>query len=90
MLDLTEALPWDQGSHVCVYVVFMSELDKKLVSKCPVPLLTSLVPRHFQYRYLDWSQFRDDGFTVLVDSEYIQPFMECLKWLPFSPPPHIK
>uniref|UniRef100_UPI003AF6EDD9 GIY-YIG nuclease family protein n=1 Tax=Thiolapillus sp. TaxID=2017437 RepID=UPI003AF6EDD9 len=75
---------------VYVFVVyFMSELDKKLVSTCPVPLLSSLVPHHLQeqYRYLDWSRFRDDGFALLLDSEHIQPFTECLQSLH---PPNIK
>ena len=61
-------------SHACDYVdVFMSELDKKLMSKCPVLLLLSLVPSHLQeqYRYLDWSRFRDDGFALLLDSEIL-------------------
>ena len=74
-------------SHACDYVdVFMSELDKKLVSTCPVPLLSSLVPRHLQeqYRYLDWLQFGDDGFALLLDSEHIQLFTECLQ--SFHPP----
>ena len=77
-------------SHACDYVdVFMSELDKKLVSTCPVPLLSSLVPHHLleQYRYLDWSRFRDDGFALLLDSEHIQPSTECLQSLH---PPNIK
>ena len=77
-------------SHACDYVdVFMSELDKKLVSTCPVPLLSSLVPHHLQeqYRYLDWSRFRDDGFALLLDSEHIQPVTECLQSLH---PPNIK
>ena len=77
-------------SHACDYVdVFMSELDKKLMSKCPVLLLLSLVPRHLQeqYRYLDWSRFRDDGFALLLDSEHIQPSTECLQSLH---PPNIK
>ncbi|WP_419629348.1 hypothetical protein, partial [Thiolapillus sp.] len=77
-------------SHACDYVdIFMSELDKKLVSTCPVPLLSSLVPHHLQeqYRYLDWSRFRDDGFALLLDSEHIQPFTECLQSLH---PPNIK
>ena len=77
-------------NHACDYVdVFMSELDKKLVSTCPVPLLSSLVLRHLQeqYRYLDWSRSRDDGFALLQDSEHTQPFTECLQSLH---PPNIK
>ena len=73
-----------------VFVVyFMSELDRKLVSTCRVPLLSSLAPHHLQelYRYLDWSRFRDDVFALLLDSEHIQPFTECLQSLH---PPNIK
>ena len=46
-------------NHACDYVaVFVSELDWKLMSTCPVPLLLSLLPRLLQgqYRYLDWSR----------------------------------
>jgi len=48
-------------NHACNYVdVFMSELDRKLMSTCPVPLPSSLLPCHLQkqYRYLDWSRFQ--------------------------------
>ena len=71
-------------NHACDYVdMFLSELDRKLVSTCPVPLLSSLLPHHLQeqYRYLDWSWFRDDGFAILLDSEHLQPFTDCLQSL---------
>ena len=71
-------------NHACNYVdVFMSELDRKLVSTCPVPLLSSLLPCHLQeqYRYLDWWRFRDDGFAILLDSKHLQPFTDCLQSL---------
>ena len=74
-------------NHACDYVdVFVSELDRKLVSTCLVPLLSSLLPRHLQeqYRYRDWSRFRDDGFAILLDSEHLQPFTGCLQ--PLHPP----
>ena len=63
--------------------VFMSELDRKLVSTCPVPLLSSLLPRHLQeqYRSLDWLRFCDDGFAILLDTEHLQPFTDCLQSL---------
>ena len=36
-------------NHACDYVdVFMSELDRKLVSTRPVPLLSSLLAHHLQ------------------------------------------
>ena len=77
-------------NHACDYVdVLMSELDRKLVSTSPVPQLSPLLPCHLQeqYRYLDWSRFRDDGFAILLDSEHLQPFTDCLQSLH---PPNIK
>ena len=77
-------------NHACDYVdVFMSEKDRKLVSTCPVPLLSSLLPHHLQeqYRYLDWSRFGDDGFAILLDTKHLQPFTDCLQLLH---PPNIK
>ena len=71
-------------NHACDYVdVFMSELDRKLESTCPVPLLSSLLPRHLQeqYRSLDWLRFCDDGFAILLDTEHLQPFTDCLQSL---------
>ena len=76
-------------NHACGYAdVFISELDRILVSTCPVPLL-SLLPCHLQeqYTYLDWWRFRDDGFAILLDSEHLQPFTDCLQSLH---PPNIK
>ena len=59
------------------------------MSTCPVPLLSSLLPRHLQeqYRYLDWWRFRDDGFAILLDREHLQPFTRCLQSLH---PPDVK
>ena len=76
--------------HLCDYVdVFMAELDDRLVTSCPVPLLSSSLPPTMcdQFRYLDWSRFRDDGFTVLMDTKHIQRFTECLSELH---PPNIQ
>ena len=74
MLDLTKTLPAMGPNHTCDYVdVFMPELDRKLVSTCPVPLLSLLLLHHLQeqYRYLDWSWFYDDGFVILLESEHL-------------------
>ena len=77
-------------NHACDYVdVFMSELDEKLVLNCPVPLLSSLLPDSLKatYRNLDWSRFRDDGFTILPNAKDIEAFSACLQSLH---PTHIK
>ena len=77
-------------NHACDYVdVFMSELDDKLVLECPVPLLSSLMPENVREKHksLDWSRFRDDGFTILPDERDIEAFSACLQSLH---PPHIK
>lgn len=70
--------------HACDYVdIFMGELDEQLVSYCPVPLLSSRVPPQSQEEllYLDWSRFRDDGFTILPDSESVAGFENVLQTL---------
>ena len=57
--------------HACDYVdVFMGELGRELASRCPVPLLSSIVPPQCREElvYLDWSRLRDDGITILPDS----------------------
>ena len=76
MLDLTKTLPIAMGpNHTCDYVdVFMPELDRKLVSTCPVPLFSLQLLCHLQeqYRYLDWSWFHDGGFVILLESEHLQ------------------
>ena len=79
-------------AHSCDYVdVYMSELDEKLVTQCPVPLLTSILPTDErdkpENRTLNWSRFRDDGFAILLDPAYVQPFEEHLQTLN---PPNIR
>ena len=65
--------------HACDYVdIFMDELDRELVSRCPVPLLIlwSRAPPWCKEEliYLDWSRFRDDGITILPNAEYVSAF----------------
>lgn len=77
-------------SHACEYVdIFMSELDEKLVRECPVPLLSSTLPQQVRdkHSYLDWSRFRDDGFTVLLNENHADSFGQFLQLLH---PPNIK
>ena len=57
-------------NHACDYVdVFVSELDRQLMS-CPVPLLSSLLPRLLQGQYTSWTGRRDstDTWTGRGDS----------------------
>ena len=77
-------------SHACDYVdVFMSELDKTVVNSSPVPLITSTLPPEIQEQYtpLNWSRFRDDGFTILLSENDVPPFFDFLQTLH---PPNIK
>lgn len=69
-------------SHACDYVdVFMSRLDEELVASSPVPLLSSTLPLHLQnsLKNLDWSRFRDDGFTILLDENQVTEFESFLQ-----------
>lgn len=70
-------------AHAPTYVdVFMGELDKKLVESCPVPLLSSLSNgKRVKQENLDWSRYRDDGFTVLPNHEDIDEFVSHLQEL---------
>ena len=73
-------------SHACDYVdIFMNEIDTKLVNSCPIPLISSLKsdidPR------LNWSRFRDDGFTIIPDGDDITAFSDFLQTLH---PPNIR
>ena len=73
-------------SHACDYVdIFMNEIDEKLVNSCPVPLISSLKPDIDSS--LNWSRFRDDGFTILPDSDDFTLFSDFLQTLH---PPNIK
>lgn len=78
-------------AHSCDYVdIYMGELDEKLVDTCPVPLLsTSTLDNHelADFKHLDWSRFRDDGITILMDPDHVQPFIDHLQALN---PPNIK
>jgi hypothetical protein len=77
-------------AHSCDYVdIYMGELDEKLVKKCPVPLLTSLLTGRdeTEFKSWNWSRFRDDGITILLDESHVQPFVQHLQALN---PPNIK
>ena len=77
-------------AHSCDYVdVFMGELDVKLVDSSPVPLISSLLPVEAQQeaRSLDWSRFRDDGITLLLDPAHVPLFERHLQALN---PPNIR
>ena len=76
--------------HACDYVdIFMGELDRELVSHCPVPLLSSRAPPRCkkELMYLAWSRFRADGITILPNAEYVSAFEQHLQNLH---PPDIK
>ena len=63
--------------HSCDCVdVFMGELDRELVSHCPVPLLASRAPPRCmeEVMYLDWSRFTDDGINILPNAEYVSAY----------------
>ena len=73
-------------SHACDYVdIFMHEIDVKLVDSCPIPLVSSLKP-NIDPR-LDWSRFRDDGFTIIPNDDDFTIFSDFLQTLH---PPNIK
>ena len=61
--------------------IFMGELDRELVSCCPVPLLSSRAPPlcKEEFMYLDWSRFRDNGITILPNAEYVFVFEQHLQ-----------
>ena len=70
--------------HACDYVdVFMGQLDEKLVAESPVPLLSSLQGQqgNKELSYLDWSRFRDDGFSILPNEERAKDFEDFLQTL---------
>ena len=78
--------------HSCDYVdvdVYMGQLDHRLVESSPVPLLSSLLPKDQReaYRQLDWSRYRDDGITVLLDPSHVPEFEAHLQSLN---PPNIR
>ena len=76
--------------HACDYVdIFMGELDRELVSHCPVPLLSSRAPPRCkeELMYLAWSRFRVDGITILPKAEHVSVFEQHLQNLH---PPDIK
>ena len=54
----------------------LAELDRELVSHCPVPLLSSRIPpwRKEKLMYFAWSRFRDDGITILPNAEYVSAY----------------
>ena len=77
-------------AHACEYVdVYMGELDTKLVETSPVPLISSLVPAETReaHKYLDFSRFRDDGFTILLNNDHVDAFTKHLESLN---PPNIR
>ena len=70
--------------HACDYVdIFMGELDRELVSHCPVLLLSSRAPPRCkeEHMYLDCSRFGDDSITILPNAEYVFAFEQHLQWL---------
>ena len=71
-------------SHACDYVdIFMGELDEMIVNQSPIPLLSSLAPTNSatDLKSLDWSRFRDDGFTIIPDESYVDRFEQHLQAL---------
>jgi hypothetical protein len=71
-------------SHACDYVdVFMGDLDKRTIHDSPVPLLSSLLPieNREEHSSLDWSRFRDDGITVLLQPAHTALFEDHLQSL---------
>ena len=68
--------------HACDYVdVFMGFLDEKTVKDSPVPLLSSLISStaDTSTHSLDWSRFRDDGITFLLDPNHVNSFENHLQ-----------
>ena len=60
--------------HACDYVdVFMGELDRKVVELSPVPTLSTLLPPQIQRENedLDWSRFRDDGISIMLQESHV-------------------
>ena len=67
-------------SHAPDYVdIFMNVLDNKLVNDCPISLITSLKPE--LDINLNWSRFRDDGFTIIPEINDIGLFEDHLQSL---------
>jgi len=68
--------------HACDYVdVFMGFLDEKTVKDSPVPLLSSLISSTADTPTcsLNWSRFRDDGITFLLDPNHVNSFENHLQ-----------
>ena len=71
-------------AHSCDYVdIFMGELDRSLVNTSPVPLVLTLLPTEDRemHQQLDWSRFRDDGFTILLHPDHAAKFESHLQSL---------
>ena len=53
--------------------IFMGELDREPVSRCPVSLLLSRAPQRCKEEllYFDLCIFRDDGITILPKAGYL-------------------
>lgn len=88
--DITVAKP-NRGiamgpAHACDFVdIFMGEIDEKVVSQSPIPLLTSLCPANSpDQNVLNWSRFRDDAITILPDRQSVPAFERHLESV--SPP----
>ena len=70
--------------HACDYVhIFMGELDRELVSRCPIPLLSSRAPPRFREElvYFDWSRFKDDDITISPNAGCVSAFEQHLQKL---------
>ena len=70
--------------HACDYVdVFMGQLDEKLVTESPVPLLSSLQEQQgmLEDTTLSWSRYRDDGFAILPNGDKAEEFENFLQTL---------
>ena len=65
-------------------IIFIGQLDEKLVSSSPVLLISTLHLAENEYdkpTHLNWSRFRDDGFTILPNKESAPDFVQFLQSL---------
>ena len=71
-------------SHACDYCdIFMGELDELLIQRCPVPLLSSLLPpdENEADKEIDFCRFRDDGLALIQKDLDANQFTNTLQGL---------